>query len=123
MDVVHQALGLTVSNLKCQTRNKTTGVVICIYVLCAMMKWEGTHRIKDGVVELEVDVVERTRDAEPRAGMEIAALGVFHGCGRHTEPCVELGYVPRGGSGECGGVVPLILLLEERCSGIPRGSY
>jgi hypothetical protein len=88
-----------------------------------MMKWEGTHRIDDDDVELEVNVVERTRDAEPCAGMEIATLGVFQGCGRHTEPGTELGYVPRGGSGERGGVIPLILLLEERCSGIPRGSH
>jgi hypothetical protein len=88
-----------------------------------MMKWEETHRIEDDVVELEVDVVERTRDAEPHAGMEIAALGVFQGCGRHTEPGAELGYVPRGGSSERGRVVTLVLLLEERCSGISWGSY
>ena len=84
---------------------------------------EGTHGIEDGVVELEVTAVERAGDAESCAGMEIAALGVFQGCGRHTEPGAELGYVPHGGSSERGRVVTLVLLLEERCSGISWGSY
>lgn len=74
---------------------------------------KGTYGLEDGVVELEVAAVERAGDAEQRAGPEIAALGVFQGCGPHTEPGAERGHVARGGGGERCGVVPLVQLLGE----------
>jgi hypothetical protein len=44
------------------------------------------YGLEDGVVELEAAVVERAWDAEPDAGSEMAALGVFQGLRPHTKP-------------------------------------